>query len=603
MTKVLGCLLAKGGFAISVDDFDSEIIVIGSGFGGSVAALRFADEGSSVLVLERGNFVSRANFSVNLDIFWKPERNTFGFHDIRKRGNTVIPWLGAAVGGGSHVYAGTLKRRETFEDFPEDISNEEMAPYYEVAESMMAAMPYPEYPPYNEVRTTQLCFRAGARLKAQYPKLVQSYGPLNLGISFAPPDGEPGGMFVNKHGARQRYQDPREQSILGGDIDVKNTLDKNYLFLAQKKGARIKPLHEVDKVEPIAGGYRIHCREYLLDEKIRRSPKYRIVSYTARRVVVAAGAVGSTELLLRNRDLHKTLPQLSQKLGHRYTTNGDWITLMIPFREIALAWLGFFGMLAMLITNHFFFMIPFALIYYAALIRSKPYDPDLGTTNSDFIQFVGRHGENQGVYIESGRYPNPGKGLIAFFLSLAHAYTPSRYIAISNAARLLRAIVPPLGALARSWPIPLLTMGGDDGVGIIELTDNKRAIIRFDPEHNKDYYAYVSDLGKRIARVIGALWIPNLSFMLSKSIVVTHNQGGVPMGDSIESGAVDHCGRVFGCKNLMVLDGSIIPVSPRPNPSLTILALSERAMNHVIRQIRATGNITAEVTNKTLSPN
>lgn len=585
--------------------YDTDVLVIGSGFGGSVAALRFAEGGEEVLVLERGGFVSRAAFEADLDALWRPERNAFGFHDIRKRGKDVIPWLGSAVGGGSHVYAGTLMRRETFEDLPGRITVEEMARHYDMAESMMDATPYPAHPPYSEVRATQFLVRAGARLKAEHPELVHSFGLVNLGISFAPPGGRPGSMFTNKHGAKQRYQDPREQAILGGDIDVKNTLDRNYLFVAQRMGARIRPFHDADRIEPVEGGYRVHCRQYLPEGRTWRgfarrwfpwalAPNWRAVSYTARRVVVSAGAVGSTELLLRSRDVHRCLPGLSPRLGRRYTTNGDWITFLIPSPRIALAWMSFFGTLAALFAGRILWMLLLAALYYGALAWSRrPYDPDVGTTTSDYVRFVGRRGENQGAYIEGGRYPNPGKGLIALLLSLFRVYTPGRYIAISRAARWLRDLVPPFGALARTWPIPLLTMGADDAVGAIELDSGGKALIRFDPRRNRDYYTYVSRLGRKLARAAGAWWLPNLGFLLFRKLEIPHNQGGVPMGDSVETGVVDPCGRVFGYKNFMVLDGSILAVSPRPNPALTILALSERGMEHALRQLRETGHIAA----------
>jgi cholesterol oxidase len=327
------------------------------------------------------------------------------------------------------------------------------------------------------------------------------------------------------------------------------------------------------------------------------------VAITARRVVLAAGAIGSTELLLRNKHVHRTLPGLSDALGSRYTTNGDWITLMIPFRGAGLAWLAFGGaVIAVLLGPATWALPPLALYYLVLALAPRPFDPDVGTTNSDYVRFVGRKGENQGAYVESGRYPNPGKTLIAFLLSAVHAYTPRRYVAISRAAAVIRALVPPFGALARTWPIPLLTMGRDDAQGVMALDENGRVTIRYDAVRNRDYYRYASRLGRLVARAARARWVPNVGFLLFRRLEVPHNQGGVPMGATPADGVVDSCGRVFGHRNLMVLDSSIIPVSVRPNPALTILALAERAMARVVAQIQSGGDVAAEAPTKTPGP-
>src|SRR5689334_1503104 len=119
--------------------FDADVVVIGSGFGGAVAALRFAEAGERVVVLERGDHVSRDKFQADFDFFWQPRRAAFGMHDLQARGDNIIPWVGAAVGGGSHVYAGALKRRADFSGFPAAVASAEMSRWYERAETIMAA--------------------------------------------------------------------------------------------------------------------------------------------------------------------------------------------------------------------------------------------------------------------------------------------------------------------------------------------------------------------------------------------------------------------------------------------------------------------------------
>jgi cholesterol oxidase len=594
----------------AVSEEEVEVVVIGSGFGGSVAALRFAEAGHRVLVLERGDRVSREKLQIDLDFFWKPRRAAYGFNDVRKRGSTIVPWLGAAVGGGSHVYAGTLKRRESWEGFPRAIRGAPMATYYQRAEEMMRVCPYPDWPPYTEARATQLLYRAGKRLKREEPELVEDCGPVPLAISFAPKDGKPGerpgDAFVNVHGARQRYYDPSEQSILGGDIDSKNTLDRNYLYLAEQRGAEIRPLCEVDRIEPLEGDrYRIHYFRHQPPEgraRLRRrwlpSPKAPAgapATVIARHLVVAAGSVGSSELLLRNRDLHKTLPMLGDRLGHRYSNNGDCMTLIVPFRGFWMAWGGFAAGLAGLVLGSLPLAALGLLLYYAGIFRSRrTYDPDIGTTNSDNIRFRARDGSAQGAYIESGRYPTPGKLALAVIISvLTGHFRPRLYRSLRRAARWLRIALPPFEALAHSWPIPLLTMGRDDAFGTFKLDRNGEALIDFDLAADLPFYAWAESLGRKVARAARAHFLPNVSLRWLKTLEVPHNLGGVPMGESQNDGVVDHAGRAFGYRNLMVLDGSIIPVAIGPNPALTILAVSERAVEVALAQLDRTGAIDA----------
>ncbi len=124
-------------------------------------------------------------------------------------------------------------------------------------------------------------------------------------------------------------------------------------------------------------------------------------------------------------------------------------------------------------------------------------------------------------------------------------------------------------------------MGGDKVLGTFSLDKTGKSIINYNINTNRDFYLFLNQLGKRIAKATCSWWMPNIIFNVFKVLEVPHNQGGLPMGNNSSDGVVDHAGRVFGYKNLMVLDGSIIPVSPRPNPALTILAICERAMEHV----------------------
>ncbi len=566
---------------MNISSFDADVLVIGSGFGGSVAALRFSEAGERVMVLERGDWVSREDFEPDLDMFWIPKLGRYGMNELRPRGRNVIPWLAAAVGGGSHVYAATLKRREFFDDFPEAIRNDDLTPYYERAEEMLDAQLYPDYPPYGDIRAVKLLCQAEETVAEENPERVEHFGRINLGISFAPPDGKPGAAFTNKHGAPQRYSDPSEQKVLGGDIEAKNSLDRNYLFLAQKHGAEIRALCQADRIEPLeGGGWRVHIRQRGMDAE--GGAEEHAGSVTARRLVLAAGSIGSTELLLRNRDVHGTLDRLSPALGTRYTSNGDYVSMMLSTRGLGLSWGGLAAVTVGLVIRNWGIAAVGAALYAIGLIRSRSeIDPDIGTTNSDYIRFRHRDGSQQGVYIEGGRYPTPIRFFLSFLLSSLGLWRPGTYRKIVRFTNGLERLVPPFELLARSWPVPLLQMGRDDAVGTFELDDVGRAVIDYPLEDNMAYYDDLDRLGRLIAQAVDMRYIPNFIARRLKRIEVPHNLGGVPMGDNAETGVVDHAGRVFGYDDFFVLDGSIIPVTLGPNPSLTILALAERAMDMI----------------------
>ncbi len=586
---------------------ETDVVVIGSGFGGSVAALRFAEAGRRVVVLERGDKVSRDTFQADLDFLWRPSRNAYGAHDLRTRGKTIIPWLGAAVGGGSHVYAGTLKRRDDWDGFPAAIRATDMTPFYDRAETLMGSALYPDWEPYRSVRATTLMLAAGQKLKQERPDLVEDAGRVHLAISFAPPGVAPGTEFVNAHGAPQRYSDPEEQSILGGDIDAKNTLDRNYLWLAERAAvpAEIRPLCEADRIEKLADGrWRV---EYIARVPLVRWKAFRhrwlpfrraLVeerrAIVARHLVVAAGAIGSSELLLRQRFVHRTV-DVGPMLGQKYTTNGDYLSLLIPARGVFVSWAGFVAAVVFAFLGWWLAAAAGLAAYYGGILISKPgFDPDIGTTNSDNIKFKGEDGHAQGAYIESGRYPTLGRMLDAVAISAARGrFRPSGFRTLAKVRRVVRWVIPPFGALARTYPIPLLSMGRDDAFGTFKLVDG-RAIIDYDVAANREFYAYLDRLGRLVARAADAYWLPNLAYTLFRRMEVPHNQGGVPMGEGPADGVVDHAGRAFAHDDLMILDGSIIPVSVGPNPALTILALSERAMEIALAQLAQDGRIHAE---------
>ncbi len=554
-----------------------KVIVIGSGFGGSVAALRYAEAGYDVTVLERGGWISRATFEADDDMLWFPDSGRYGMNDLQLRGRNIIPWLGTGVGGGSHVYAATIKRRDFFDDFPGGITYQEMAPYYSKGEKMMEAVTYPQRAPYNELQSYKIFRDAEKRMMRDHPEIVEDHGDILLGVAFAPDKDSVGKTFTNKYGATQRYADPEEQKLLGGDIDVKNSLDKNYLHLAQKHGATIKAFTEATKITANGNG------DYIVDYKDPRKDKNETGSIECDYLVLAAGAIGSTELLMQCKYIHKTLPKISDKLGSTYFSNGDYVTGMIPKRGLLFSWIGLIGALVAAFMGQIEIAAVGVLLYlFGWLISDQKAMPDSGATNSDYIKFRHRDGSSQGLYLEGGRYPTPLKAVVAIILSLTGNYQPNKYKTINKIMNWMGTYVPGFELLERTWPIPILMMGRDDAIGSYELDEEGKVIINYPVEDNEEYIAYLNKLGKMLSKKANAFFIPNGFAQLSKVVEIPHNMGGVSMGNDITDGVVDTYGRVFEYENFIVMDGSIMPTSLGPNPVGTILAFAERSMEKVV---------------------
>ena len=142
--------------------------------------------------------------------------------------------------------------------------------------------------------------------------------------------------------------------------------------------------------------------------------------------------------------------------------------------------------------------------------------------------------------------------------------------------------IPGFELLERTWPIPILMMGRDDAIGSYELDEDHKVIINFPVNDNKAYIDYLNKLGKLLSRKANAYFVPNGFAQLSKIVEIPHNMGGVSMGNDITDGVVDTYGRVFGYKDFIVMDGSIMPTSLGPNPVGNILAFAERSMAKVI---------------------
>ena len=404
-----------------------DAIVIGSGFGGSVAALRFAEAGLRVLVLERGRRWNKDNLLRRPEDPWlwsheSPERDN-GWLDLRLFPHMAVA-QGAAVGGGSHIYANisTEAPPASFvSGWPPEIDHAGLKPFYDRVAEVMEVQPVPA-----GQWTERMKLMRDAAVAAGYP---ERFRQLDLAVHFDPDwtyekdrdKGEAASKpYVNKHGAPQGSCVHLGTCDIGCAVAARNTLDLNYLYRAENLfHVEIRPLHLVDRIEPIGSGWRVQFDRLDSGERVAGVED-------AELVVLAAGSLGSTELLLRNRDVHRTLPAISPLLGQNWSSNGDFLT--------------------------------------PALYESREVDANVGPTIASAIDFEDRSFRNQQFWIEDGGIPD---------LLLAYLERKAEDPAASFRTRLM--IEKLQLFLQRSDPLshvmPWFAQGVDAGNGRLFLTE------------------------------------------------------------------------------------------------------------------------------------
>jgi cholesterol oxidase len=306
-----------------------DVVVIGSGFGGSVTACRLAEQGYKVLVLERGRRWAEKMYPRRLEfknLFWRqssPAKYN-GWFDIRFFRKMFVV-QGCGVGGGSLVYANVCinaKRKEFQTGWPIEVTYESLEPYYDRVETMLEPNPVPlsQMPPRGD-----LVKEAAANLGYEY-----RFRRVPLAVRFDPQGSMHSVPNPNRFGKSQGTCIHCGKCIIGCSDNARNTLDLNYLTVAEQNRAEIRPLHLVRSITPTDQCYTVHF------DKIDRNNGTLIPgAVAASMVVLAAGSLGSTELLLRCRDEYKTLPDISRYLGYNWGSNGDLVTpAFYPFRKV-----------------------------------------------------------------------------------------------------------------------------------------------------------------------------------------------------------------------------------------------------------------------------
>lgn len=506
---------------------DFDVIVIGSGFGGSVAALRMSEKGYRVAVVEQGRRVSqddleKANHSP-LHLFWMPALKLKGIFTQRFFRHVNIVG-GVGVGGGSLVYAAVLLEPKLA--FYRDQAwagladwESELQPHYQEAARMLGRVTCPTF----HVQDEHL------KQSAQLLQVADSFGPVPLGIYFGAensPDPFFGGQGPTRNGCIECGA-----CLAGCANGAKNTLEKNYLYFAEKLGARILPERKVVMLGAIEGGYRVEMVNPL------NGTKYPPLS--APKVVLAAGVLGTLEILFRARAA-RALPHLSPMLGRRVRTNSEAIV--------------------------------------GVLSKDKSVDLSHGPAiSSDFHA-------NPHTHVTQNRLPASYWFMKLYSGALVDGHQPFQ--------RALKALVQfpifLLRTLSSAFDfknfykqITLLSImqnldnqmsfewGGTFKKGLRSATESGKSVPAFIQEANDAARAYAS--------VSGGVPLNSLIESVLNMSVTAHILGGCPIGANAETGVIDTRHEVFGHAGLYVMDGSAIPANVGVNPSLTITAMAERA--------------------------
>lgn len=519
-----------------------DVVVIGSGFGGSVAALRAAEKGYAVAVLEAGRRFADHEFPETSwragRFLWAPALGWYGIQRITRlpgrRGAGVLVLSGAGVGGGSLVYANTLYR--PLPDFYTDPQWRkitdwagELAPWYDLASRMLGVTSYPRHTPAD----------AAIRAVAERMGAGRTFQPTPVAVHFGPPGETVDDPYFGGAGPPRSGCLHCGSCMTGCRHNAKNTLVKNYLWLAERAGAVVEPRTTVTAVRPApGGGYAV--------ETVRTGARLRQHRRTfhAAAVVFAAGALG-TQRLLHAMRAAGALPHLSDRLGSLTRTNSEAILgASVPAR--------------------------------AARRRGLDFSQGVAITSSF-------HPEPR-TRIEPVRY-GPGSNAMGILQSVL-APPAGRGRAIRWLGRLLAAPRTSLRMLwLRGWSqrtiVALVMQSLDNSVTVRwrRAWYGRRRLAAV-PGHGAPNPTWIPD-GHRAARLLAEEigGIPGGSITEPFNVPMTaHILGGAVIGATPAEGVVDPYQRVFGHPGLHVLDGAAVSANPGVNPALTITAQAERAM-------------------------
>ncbi|MEW6404782.1 MAG: GMC family oxidoreductase [Chloroflexota bacterium] len=520
-----------------------DYVIIGSGFGGSVSAMRLSEKGYSVLVLEKGKRYNDNDFAKSNWQFWKyiwlPALRAHGILQISiLKGLMVLH--GAGVGGGSLGYANVLEvpRDETFTTPAWNqllCWGEVLRPHYETARKMLG------------VARNPILWKADFILREMAAErgMAHTFRATEVGAYFGEEGVTVPDPYFNGGGPERAGCRHCGGCMVGCRYNAKNTLPKNYLYFAEKNGARIVSESEVTNVRPVtfdnSPAYQILYRRST-SLVSRRSSLY------ARNVIFSAGVLGTMKLLLKLRDNKQSLPNLSPRLGHMVRTNSE----------------GLLG----------------------AVARKSDINYSQGVAISSIYNY------DEMTRVEPVRYPD-GSSLMRFLatpLMDKDLSVPARILkfmrwALTHPMDFLKALVLP--GWAHNTTVLLIMQHADNRMrlqnGRSFFTLFRRGMVA-KKEPGYEIHAQVEgshELTKDFARRTNGVTLGSIGENLLGLPTTAHILGGAPIGQNASEGVVDENFGVHNYPGLYIVDGSIMPANPGVNPSLTITALAEYAMSKI----------------------
>lgn len=520
----------------------ADVVIVGSGFGGAVAACRLANPDRTVVVLERGRDWSNTKTPQRVrDYLYSSRLPQWlnGWLDVRFLDQMVVA-TGAGVGGGSLIYANVCVDAPDLvfrSGWPSEITADEMKRHYCKVTKVLKPQTIPETqfnPRMAMLSRAATAIGAGAR-----------YRPLPLAVAFDDTVCDTGG---------EPWRDPAMYKpdtcvhcgncVVGCESGAKHTLDRNYLAEAREQGAEIRPLSMVTHIEEGPdGSWRVHYLD--VDAGLGRR-KRQIVGKI---VILAAGSLGSTEILLRSRDGFRTLKNLPRALGKGWSPNGDFLTL-------------------------------------ARYRNGRPLQPTKGPTIGGVIDFLdgvdlpddNAMGVDGRLYIEDGGLPNFGAHLLKSWKDVG-----------GLRARLYRKAS---SLTDFSDMIPWFGQSIDAADGEFSLRSpvkfwRARTQLNWNPQRSVNALDTFSAMHVAITRATGGEPLPLFTWKRLRMLVTPHPLGGCNMAAAPGAGVTNHMGEVFGYRNLFVMDGAVIPRAIGRNPSKTIAAIAERSCEKLLDELPA----------------
>ncbi len=513
------------------NEFD--YIVIGSGFGGSVSALRLAEKGYSVLVVEKGKKYTSEQFpKTNWNLrkyLWMPILGLYGIQKLDYFRHAFI-LSGTGVGGGSLVYANTLMKP------PEDFFNNTdwnkfnnwekvLDPFYEKAGFVLG-------------RTKLNRFHEEDNILREVAKDIgkeNSFDNVFVAVNFS--EEENTDPYFNGHGPKRNQCNDCAGCMIGCRENAKNTLDKNYLYFAEKFGTEIIAETEVYKIEYINGKYVLYANSSLFGKKKK-------TKYKSKGLIISGGVLGTLKLLLNQKEVYKTLPGLSDKLGEKLRTNSESLCSATK-------------------SNH-------KLNNGVAI--SSIFKPDNDT------------------YIEIVKYPD-GSNVMKYLLTLATGKT--KYYWLRGFKLMINIILHPIKFVimlfnykwAENTVIFLVMQTVDNSMRMIlkkGIFGIRTLSIKNDGKIRVPAYIKTGqDVMNRYAKKANAIPQNAITEIMFNTPSTAHILGGCPMGNTDKEGVIDKELKVFNYPNMFIIDGSIVQGNLGVNPSFTITALAEYAMSKI----------------------